>query len=156
MTDEQNRPTLDEMYLDIAQTISKRSRARRKKVGALIVNPIQHRIVSYGYNGTPKGFDNNCEIEVDGQLVTSPLVLHAELNAIIKLAKYEGAADGCTLFVTLSPCLDCSRMIIQSGINRVVYREEYRNQEGLEFLRKAGITVEQISCPTQDIEEEKA
>jgi dCMP deaminase len=96
-------------------------------------------IISHGYNGTPHGFENICEDKVDDELVTRKEVLHAESNAISKVAKSTNSSDGSTLYVTLSPCYECSKLIIQSGINRVVYKEQYRRSEGIDLLIKAGI-----------------
>lgn len=145
----------DSKYLRMAKIWASNSYARRSKVGALIVK--DGMIISDGYNGTPSGFDNNCENEEivtyrEGsldeytvkELVTKPEVLHAEANAITKVAKSTNSSDGSTMYVTLSPCLECAKLIIQSGIKRLVYNEEYRDTSGLELLRKAGIEVEQI------------
>ena len=143
----------DSKYIRMAEIWATNSYAVRNKVGALLVKDGQ--IISDGYNGTPKGFDNNCEDEIrtpnpsdprfeDIELKTKPEVLHAEANAITKVAKSNYSSDGSTLYVTLSPCFECAKLIIQSGIKRVVYKETYRNTEGLELLKKAGIEVEQI------------
>lgn len=131
----------DEQYMQMAEIWATNSYAVRHKVGALIVK--DDHIISDGYNGMPKGYDNCCEHEENGQLVTNKEVLHAEANAILKLAKFgvENGCAGATLYVTLSPCFDCAKLIIQSGIKRVVYRENYRNLEGIEFLKKSGIEV---------------
>jgi dCMP deaminase len=115
-------------------------------VGAIVVK--DDRIISIGYNGMPAGWDNNCEEEVryeDGgvSLKTKPEVLHAESNAISKLARSSESGLGADIFITHSPCLDCAKLIYQSGINRVWYGEQYRNTEGIEFLKKSGVTVEQ-------------
>lgn len=145
----------DKKYLQMASIWATNSYASRSKVGALLVK--DNQIISDGYNGTPKGFDNTCEIEkrtwdLDSegyyseyvQLVTKPEVLHAEANAITKVAKSNYSSDGSTLYVTLSPCFECAKLIIQAGIKRVVYKDVYRNTDGLELLKKAGIEVEQI------------
>ena len=108
----------------------------RRKVGALVVK--DKMIISDGYNGTPSGFENVCE---DDNNVTKPYVLHAEANAITKLARSSNNSDGSTLYVTAAPCIECSKLIIQSGIKRVVYGEKYRLEEGIELLRKANIEV---------------
>ena len=133
----------DNTYLSMAQTWSQLSKAVRKKVGCIIVK--DGTIISDGYNGTPSGFDNACEEEdpksFDGELITKPEVLHAESNAITKLAKSTQSSDGSTLYITISPCLDCSKLIIQSGIKRVVYKEFYRNDDGVKLLKKAQIEV---------------
>lgn len=121
-------------YLKMASEWSQNSCCRRKKVGALIVK--DNMIISDGYNGTPSGFSNDCE-DIDGN--TQWYVLHAEANAITKLAKSTQNADGSTLYVTLSPCKECSKLIIQSGIKRVVFKEEYRETSGLKILKEAGI-----------------
>lgn len=116
---------------------SKLSYARRRKVGCLIVK--NNQIISDGYNGTPKGFDNNCEDEVNGILITKPIVLHAESNAISKIAKSNNSAENSTLYVTCSPCFECSKLIIQAGIKRVVHSHFYRVKTGLEILEQANI-----------------
>jgi dCMP deaminase len=149
---------LDKAYLDIAERWGKLSSARRKKVGCIIVK--NGAIISDGFNGTPSGFDNDCEIvkQIDGpimvddegkmvegtyELVTKPEVLHAESNAITKLAKSTQTSSGSTMYITISPCVECSKLIIQAGIKRVVFREFYRSQEAINFLKKADIKVEQ-------------
>lgn len=128
---------LDIAYLRMCVEWSKLSYARRRKVGCLIVK--NNQIISDGYNGTPKGFDNNCEEEVNGILITKPIVLHAESNAISKLAKSNNSAENSTLYVTCSPCFDCSKLIIQAGIKRVVHSHFYRVKTGLEILEQANI-----------------
>jgi len=132
---------LDEAYLDICKTWSKLSYAKRKKVGCIIVK--DGAIISDGYNGTPKGFDNVCEIEYDGNLKTKDEVLHAESNAITKLAKSTQSSVGATMYITISPCLGCAKLIIQSGISRVVYKDFYRSDEGIKLLKQAKIKVKQ-------------
>lgn len=129
----------DDVYMRMASTFSEMSYANRRKVGCLIVK--DNRIISDGYNGSISGFPNECE-DIIGR--TLPEVLHAESNAITKLAKHGVSSDGATLYVTLSPCLECSKLIVQSGIKRVVYQEEYRITTGIELLKKAKIEVEQI------------
>ena len=121
-------------YLKMASEWSQNSCCRRKKVGALIVK--DKMIISDGYNGTPSGFSNDCE-DIDGN--TQWYVLHAEANAITKLAKSTQNAEGSTLYVTLSPCKECSKLIIQSGIRKVIFKEEYRETSGLKILKEAGI-----------------
>jgi dCMP deaminase len=135
------RIPLDEAYMQMAEVWAQRSYATRTKVGALLVKDRQ--IISDGYNGMPSGFPNEeVEFEKNGQLVTNPLVLHAESNAILKCAKQGGvSSDGSTLYVTLSPCVDCAKLIIQSGIKRVVYRNEYRIIDSLVILKLAGIEI---------------
>ena len=128
----------DHSYLQMAEVWAQNSYCKRRKVGALIVK--DKMIISDGYNGTPSGFENICEDE-DG--VTKPYVLHAEANAITKVAKSGNSSAGATLYVTASPCMECSKLIIQSGITRVVYRDAYRLMDGIELLKRAGIEVEQ-------------
>ncbi|MBP5334149.1 MAG: dCMP deaminase family protein [Bacteroidales bacterium] len=128
----------DHSYLQMAEIWAQNSYCKRRKVGALIVK--DKMIISDGYNGTPSGFENICEDE-DG--VTKPYVLHAEANAITKVAKSGNSSAGATLYVTASPCMECSKLIIQSGITRVVYRDAYRLMDGIELLKRAGIDVEQ-------------
>ena len=127
-------------YLDIAKSISELSYANRKKVGAIIVKDTM--IISDGYNGTPTGFDNECE---DSEGNTKWFTLHAEANAITKLVRYSGLpVNGSTLYITLSPCKECSKLILQSGIKNVYYSEEYRDSEGIDFLKLSGINTELI------------
>lgn len=133
MTDKQIQ--FDKSYLDMAEVWSHNSYCQRRRVGALIVK--DRMIISDGYNGTPTGFENMCE--ENG--VTKPYVLHAEANAITKVAKSHNSSEGATLYVTDSPCMECSKLIIQAGIKRVVYRREYRISDGIDFLKKAGIEV---------------
>jgi dCMP deaminase len=128
---------IDKAYLRMCVEWARLSTARRRKVGCLIVKSGQ--IISDGYNGTPKGFDNNCEEEVNGELITKSIVLHAESNAITKLAKSNNSSDGATLYVTCSPCFECSKLIIQAGIKRVVHCHFYRNTSGLVLLDQANI-----------------
>lgn len=140
------RIPLDEAYLQMAEVWAQRSYATRSKVGALLVDPTKKRIISDGYNGMPSGFPND-EVEFsndDGSLTTNPLVLHAESNAILKCANDKGGADGCTLYCTFSPCMDCAKLIIQAGIKRVVYRTAYRITDSLPVLKRAGIEVVQL------------
>ena len=130
----------DGSYLRMAEIWAQNSYCKRRKVGALLVK--DKMIISDGYNGTPSGFENVCE---DENGVTKPYVLHAEANAITKVAKSGNSSAGATLYVTASPCIECSKLIIQSGITRVVYRDEYRLTDGVDLLRRAGIEVEQLS-----------
>ena len=125
---------LDRRYLRMAQIWAENSYCTRRQVGALIVK--DKMIISDGYNGTPSGFENVCE---DENGVTKPYVLHAEANAITKIARSGNNSDGATLYVTDSPCIECSKLIIQAGIRRVVYGRKYRLTEGLELLERAGI-----------------
>ena len=129
----------DRSYLRMAQVWAENSYCNRRKVGALIVK--DRMIISDGYNGTPSGFENVCEDE-DGH--TKPYVLHAEANAITKVAKSNNSSNGATLYVTAAPCMECAKLIIQSGIRRVVYLESYRLSDGIELLERAGIEVIQI------------
>ncbi len=122
----------------MATVWARNSYCKRRQVGALIVK--DRMIISDGYNGTPSGFENVCE--ENG--VTKPYVLHAEANAITKVAKSGNSSEGATLYVTASPCMECSKLIIQAGIKRVVYRDEYRLTDGVDLLRKAGVEVEKI------------
>lgn len=161
--DKKKQDKVDELYLRMAFTWSENSYAVRRKVGCLIVK--NNSIISDGYNGTPSGFRNICEYEPDAsiefnenctysalkndydaglKLVTYPYVLHAESNAIAKLAKSNNSSEGATIYVTDEPCLECAKMIIQSGIKRVVYSRSYRIHEGIELLEKANIQVKQI------------
>ena len=128
--------TLDQRYLRMARIWAENSYCRRRKVGALVVK--EKMIISDGYNGTPSGFENVCE---DDNNVTKPYVLHAEANAITKLARSSNNSDGATLYVTSSPCIECSKLIIQAGIKRVVYGEQYRLTDGIDLLRRANIDV---------------
>ncbi len=129
-------------HMKAAHIYEECSNAVRLKVGALVVK--DDRIISIGYNGMPAGWDNNCEYEVDNELKTKPEVLHAEMNAISKLAKSTESGDQATIFITHSPCLDCAKMIYQSGITKVYYATGYRDTSGIDFLTKCGITVGQI------------
>ena len=130
-------------HMQAAHIYANLSTARRLKVGALVVK--DDRIISIGYNGMPKGWDNNCEYELeDGNIKTKPEVLHAETNAIAKLARSSESGLDATLFVTHSPCLDCAKIIYQSGIKHVYYATDYRDDSGIIFLRNSGIQVEQL------------
>lgn len=130
---------LDLRYLQMARIWSDNSYCERRQVGALIVK--DRMIISDGYNGTPSGFENNCE---DGNNKTKPYVLHAEANAITKVAKSNNSSDGATLYVTSSPCMECAKLIIQAGIKRVVFSDAYRLQDGLDLLKRANIELKQI------------
>jgi|TARA_R100001163_G_scaffold17606_1_gene15699 dCMP deaminase len=137
---------LDQVYLNMAESLSSLSHAERRKVGCVIVKDTQ--IISEGYNGTPRGFNNSCEYtdHLD-EMYTKPEVLHAESNAITKLARSTNSSDGATLYVTCSPCFDCAKLIIQAGIARVVYQHMYTNKncmEALALLAKAGVSVMQM------------
>lgn len=139
--EEQNKQTLlDRRYLRMALVWSENSYCQRRKVGALVVK--DKMIISDGYNGTPSGFENVCEDENDR---TKAYVLHAEANAITKVAKSGNSSDGATLYVTAAPCIECSKLIIQAGIKRVVYTDEYRLEDGINLLRRAGVEVEKVT-----------
>ena len=134
-------------YMKVAETFADLSSAVRLHVGAIVVK--EDRIISIGYNGMPSGWDNNCEYEEGDELggyylKTKPEVLHAETNAIAKLAKSNESGMGATMFITHAPCLDCAKLIYQSGINHVLYRNSYRSDDGIKFLEKAAVTVEKI------------
>lgn len=139
---EEKKLRYDKAYLRMAQTWAELSHCERKKVGALIVR--DGRIISDGYNGTPAGFPNCCE---DQQGNTEWYVLHAEANAILKVARSTNDCSGATLFITLSPCKDCSKLVLQAGIKRVVYMMEYKDTTGVDFLRSAGVEVIHIPDP---------
>jgi dCMP deaminase len=142
-------------YMKTAEVFAELSSARRLHVGAIVVK--EDRIISIGYNGMPAGWDNNCEthpyvmdpetcqpVEKKDILVTRPEVLHAETNAIAKLAKSNESGMGATMFITHAPCLDCAKLIYQSGINHILYRNSYRSDDGIKFLQKAKVLVEKI------------
>lgn len=146
------------MYCDVAERVSQLSHAQRLKVGAVIVK--DDRILSYGYNGMPSGFDNVCEtevvVEIDGivmmdipenrELVTKSEVVHAEMNAIAKVAKHTDSCEGASIFITHSPCVECAKLILQSGISSVYYKHDYRSTGGIDLLRRSefGILVTKI------------
>lgn len=136
---------LDRRYLKMAKIWAENSYCTRRQVGALIVK--DKMIISDGYNGTPSGFSNVCE---DENGLTKPCVLHAEANAITKIARSGNNSDGATLYVTDAPCIECAKLIIQAGIRRVVYARQYRLTDGLELLREAGIEVEYIELGNND------
>lgn len=129
----------DKRYLEMAAVWAKNSYCKRRQVGALLVK--DRMIISDGYNGTPSGFENVCE---DENGITKPYVLHAEANAISKVAKSGNSSNGATLYVTASPCVECAKLIIQAGITRVVYSDEYRLTDGIDLLRRAGIECEKV------------
>lgn len=131
---ENKQHCLDKRYMRMAVIWAENSYCKRRQVGALIVK--DKMIISDGYNGTPVGFENVCEDE-DG--TTKPYVLHAEANAITKIARSGNSSEGATMYVTASPCIECAKLIIQAGIKRVVYAEKYRLEDGLDLLRRAGI-----------------
>lgn len=133
----------DQMYLDICERISLMSFANRAKVGAILVK--DDNIIAMGWNGTPKGFDNECEHNpnpsLSHTLVTKPEVLHAESNCISKVARSTQSSLGATMYITISPCMECAKLIAQSGIVKVVYKSFYRDKKSLDFLKKCGIIV---------------
>lgn len=145
MSNEEKTRILDSRYLRMARIWSENSYCVRRKVGALIVK--DKMIISDGYNGTPSGFPNICE---SNEGVTFPYVLHAEANAITKVARSNNSSDGSTLYVTASPCMECSKLIIQAGIRKVVFSELYRITDGLDLLRKAGIEVVHLPLDNAD------
>lgn len=138
MTDKKQQ-ILDQRYLKMADIWAQNSYCKRRKVGALLVK--DKMIISDGYNGTPSGFENECE---DEDNKTKTYVLHAEANAITKVAKSGNSSLGATLYVTSSPCIECSKLIIQAGIKRVVFTENYRLEDGINLLKRANIDVEQV------------
>lgn len=133
---DKKKSNLDKRYMRMARIWAENSYCERRKVGALLVK--DKMIISDGFNGTPSGFENNCE---DENNVSKPYVLHAEANAISKVARSSNSSDGATLYVTASPCMECSKLIIQAGIKKVVYGEKYRIMDGVELLERAGIEV---------------
>ena len=137
MTDSEKQFELDLRYLRMARIWAENSYCKRRQVGALVVK--NKMIISDGYNGTPSGFENVCE---DENNVSKPYVLHAEANALTKVARSNNSSEGATLYVTASPCMECAKLIIQSGIKRVVYGEKYRIMDGVELLERAGVVVE--------------
>lgn len=136
---EEKQRQLDIRYIKMARIWAENSYCIRRQVGALIIK--DKMIISDGYNGTPSGFENVCE---DDSGITKPYVLHAEANAITKLAKSANSGEGGTLYITASPCLECSKLIIQSGIKRVVYCESYHSTDGIDLLKRIGIEVVQV------------
>lgn len=145
MEDEsEKQQVLDSRYLRMALIWAENSYCKRRKVGALVVK--DKAIISDGYNGTPSGFENVCE---DADNVTKPYVLHAEANAITKLARSTNSGQGATLYVTASPCIECAKLIIQAGIRRVVYGEKYRLDDGIRLLQRAGVDV--VYSPVHDV-----
>ena len=137
--DTEKQKKFDQRYLEMARIWAQNSYCQRRQVGALVVK--NGMIISDGYNGTPSGFENICE---DDNGVTKPYVLHAEANAITKLARSSNNSDGATIYITASPCIECAKLIIQSGIKRVVYGEKYRLTDGIDLLERAGIEVEYL------------
>jgi dCMP deaminase len=150
LTAEEKQHRLDLRYMRMARIWAENSYCTRRKVGALVVK--EKMIISDGYNGTPSGFENVCE---DSNGVTKPYVLHAEANAITKIARSGNNSDGATLYVTASPCIECAKLIIQAGIKRVVYGEKYRIDDGLRLLERANVKTEFIDAgePCDDAEQ---
>lgn len=142
------KPRMVDYYMEIAEVTAKLSRARRLQVGCVIVK--HDNIVSFGWNGTPSGWDNNCEDEyVDDVnmtivLKTRPEVIHAEANALMKLCRTHESSQGADLFLTHAPCIDCAKLIASAGIDNVYYRNQYRNIDGIDFLKKSGIESQQV------------
>ena len=134
--DSEKQRKFDQRYLEMARIWAKNSYCQRRQVGALVVK--NNMIISDGYNGTPSGFENVCE---DDNGITKPYVLHAEANAITKLARSSNNSEGATIYITASPCIECAKLIIQAGIKRVVYGEKYRLTDGIELLERTGIEV---------------
>jgi dCMP deaminase len=137
-------------HMDAAEVYSRLSTAKRLQVGCVVVK--DNTIIGIGYNGMPSGWDNNCEeeiiVEEDEKFIkglkTKPEVLHAETNALAKIAKSTNSSDGASMFITHAPCIDCAKLVYQSGINSVYYRNSYKNTEGLDFLKKCNIKIEQV------------
>ena len=148
MTTMDKQARKDYLYMRMARVWSENSYCVRRKVGALMVK--EQRIISDGYNGTPSGFENICE---DENNVSKPYVLHAEANAISKVARSHNSSDGATLYVTASPCIECSKLIIQAGIKRVVYGELYRLTDGIDLLKRAGVVVEYLPMESNENEQ---
>jgi dCMP deaminase len=144
--EETKQAQFDIRYMQMAQIWAQNSYCKRRKVGALIVH--NNMIISDGYNGTPSGFPNQCE---DKENKSYPYVLHAEANAITKIARSNNSSQGATLYVTSSPCIECAKLIIQSGIKRVVYGEPYRLSDGIDLLKQANITVDFIEIHSSNL-----
>ena len=142
--DQAKKAAIDRRYARMALIWAENSYCERRKVGALVVK--DNMIISDGYNGTPTGFENICE---DDNNVSKPYVLHAEANAITKLARSSNSSDGATLYVTASPCIECAKLIIQSGIKRVIYTEQYRLTDGVDLLKRAGVDVEYMDLNSE-------
>ena len=146
-TNDNKHGKLDQRYLRMAMIWAENSYCERRKVGAIVVK--DKTIISDGYNGTPSGFENVCE---DENNLTKPYVLHAEANAITKLARSNNNSEGATLYVTASPCIECAKLIIQAGIKRVVYAEKYRLEDGLRLLEKANVEVVRLKTDNHESE----
>jgi dCMP deaminase len=137
------KPKFQKLYMDWATRVSELSYAKRLQVGAVIVK--DDTVISYGYNGMPADWDNNCEItNADGTLTTRPEVLHAEMNALGKLARNHNSGENAEIFVTHSPCIECAKLILTSGIKRVYFGEHYRDDSGIKFLKDSGVEVAQL------------
>lgn len=149
-TNESKQLNLDLRYLRMARIWAENSYCQRRKVGTLVVK--EKMIISDGYNGTPSGFENVCEDETN---TTKPYVLHAEANAITKLARSSNNSEGATLYVTASPCIECAKLIIQAGIKRVIYAEQYRLTDGIDLLRRANIEVTYLNPDDYEHKETK-
>lgn len=149
-TNESKQLNLDLRYLRMARIWAENSYCQRRKVGVLVVK--EKMIISDGYNGTPSGFENVCEDETN---TTKPYVLHAEANAITKLARSSNNSEGATLYVTASPCIECAKLIIQAGIKRVIYAEQYRLTDGIDLLRRAKIEVTYLNPDDYEHKETK-
>ena len=149
-TNESKQLNLDLRYLRMARIWAENSYCERRKVGTLVVK--EKMIISDGYNGTPSGFENVCEDETN---TTKPYVLHAEANAITKLARSSNNSEGATLYVTASPCIECAKLIIQAGIKRVIYAEQYRLTDGIDLLRRANIEVTYLNPDDYEHKETK-
>lgn len=147
MKKEEKQKLLDQRYLKMAMIWAQNSYCKRRQVGALLVKG--KMIISDGYNGTPSGFENICE---DDENHTKPYVLHAEANAITKVAKSNNSSEGATMYVTSSPCMECSKLIIQAGIKRVVFTESYRLDDGINLLKRANIEVKQVELEKVKVE----
>ncbi|HOI27027.1 MAG TPA: dCMP deaminase family protein [Paludibacteraceae bacterium] len=145
MDNKEKTHKLDCRYMQMARIWAENSYCERRKVGALLVK--DKMIISDGYNGTPSGFENVCE---DDNNKTKPYVLHAEANAITKVARSNNSSEGATLYVTASPCIECAKLIIQSGIKRVVYSELYHMTDGIDLLKRAGVEIEFLDIDKED------
>ena len=142
------KPKFIKAYMDVAERFAQLSSATRLQVGSIVVK--DDRIISIGYNGMPSGWDNRCEYEIDDceldrkELRTKPEVLHAEANAITKLARSPESGLGATIFITHSPCIECAKLIFQSGIETAYYRDDYRNSQGIDFLKQSGVWIHKV------------
>lgn len=130
-------------YMEIAESTARLSSAKRLQVGAIAVK--DNRIISVGYNGTPSGWDNTCEDIINGDLVTKPYVIHAEMNCIAKLARSTESGENATMFITHAPCVECAKLIYQSGVSKVYYKNRYRSESGINFLNRTCVLVEKYS-----------